>query len=439
LSTTNTRLRGMAAVAALGLAAALAACGSSGGGGGSSGAFDPSANVKGQSITVLLPYAVPGKILDQFTKKTGVKVTFNTAGWDAIHSKLIVANEAQSNIADVTEFDWSFTGQFASAGWYEPLENALDRTVVKDLGSTDKPFMDSAGHLYAACYSNDFRMVTYNRKQFAAAGLSSFPTTFKGLDAANAKIKQAGSAPWPMSIPMAATEGGVTPWYLLTLAMGGQLFDKNNQPVFAKPGSPSLKALEYEIAALKKGYVAPGSVTTDDTPAFDNFAAGQAATLLASSPGNLPTANDPSQSKIAGDAAGAVMPGISGPGASFGLPEGLGIPVTSSHKDAALAFINWWETPKVQEEMYEKAGFLPCGSAAIQGLSKSGKLQSGAAISAQLKNVVPLFPAGAPKWYAQFSSDAQGLINSALKGDTSPQDALKQLSSQASQLASGSQ
>jgi multiple sugar transport system substrate-binding protein len=132
------------------------------------------------------------------------------------------------------------------------------------------------------------------------------------------------------------------------------------------------------------------------------------------------------------------MPGVSGPGASFGLPEGLGIPVTSSHKDAALAFINWWETPKVQEEMYEKAGFLPCGSAAIQGLSKAGKLQSGAAISAQLKNVVPLFPAGAPKWYAQFSSDAQGLINSALKGDMSPQDALKQLSSQASQLASGS-
>jgi multiple sugar transport system substrate-binding protein len=132
------------------------------------------------------------------------------------------------------------------------------------------------------------------------------------------------------------------------------------------------------------------------------------------------------------------MPGVSGPGASFGLPEGLGIPVTSSHKDAALAFINWWETPKVQEEMYEKAGFLPCGSSAVQALSRSGKLQSGAAISAELKHVVPLFPAGAPKWYAKFSSDAQGLINSALKGDMSPQDALKQLSSQASQLASGS-
>jgi multiple sugar transport system substrate-binding protein len=433
--TTKTMLRTIGAVAALGLTVAVAACG----GGGSSGGFNPNAKVRGQTITVLLPYKVPASILDQFTKETGVKVTYNTAGWDAIHSKLIVSNEAQSNIADVTEFDWSFTGQFASAGWYEPLEKALDPSVIKDLGNTDKPFMDSAGHLYAACYSNDFRMVNYNKKLLAAAGVSKFPTTFKGLEKANAKIKQSGAVQYPMSIPMAATEGGVTPWYLFTLAMGGQLFDQNNKPVFDKPGSPALKALQFEIDAVKKGYVPPGSVTTDDGPAFDNFAAGQEAILPASSPGNLPTANDPSQSKIAGDAEGALLPGVNRPGGSFGLPEGLGIPVTSSHKDAALAFINWWETPNVQVEMYEKAGFLPCGTSGVNKLSGSGKLQSGAAISAELKHVEPLFPSGAPKWYAQFSSDAQGLINSAVKGDTSPASALSQLSSQTSQLASGGQ
>src|SRR4051794_4004804 len=272
LITTKMRLRAIGAFAALGLTVVLAACGSSGG---SSGGFGPNAKIKGQTITVLIPYKVPSSILDQFTAKTGVNVTFNTAGWDAIHSKLIVANEAQTNIADVTEFDWSFTGQFASAGWYEPLEKSLDPSVVKDLGNTDKPFMDASGHLYAACYSNDFRMVNYNKKLFAAAGISKFPTTFSGLDAANAKIKQSGAVQYPMSIPMAATEGGVTPWYLFTLALGGQLFDKNDKPVFGEPGAPALKALQWEIDAVKKGYVPPGAVTTDDGPAFDNFAAGQ--------------------------------------------------------------------------------------------------------------------------------------------------------------------
>ncbi len=417
----------------------LTACGSSGGGSGSSSGFDKNADIAGQTISVLIPYKVPSSILDEFTKQYGVKVDFNTAGFDAIHSKLIVANEAQTNIADVTEFDWSFTGQFAAAGWYQPLEDGLDASVAKDLGNTDKPFMDSAGHLYAACYSNDFRMSVYNKKLFQEAGIAKFPETFKELAAVNKKLKSSGVVQYPMAIAMAATEGGVTPWYLLTLAMGGQLFDNNNQPLFGDPGSPAAKALQFEVDAVKNGDVPAGEVTTDDGPAFDAFTSGQAAIQLASSPGNLPTANDASQSKIAGDAEGALVPGVNGPGASFGLPEGLGIPVTSAHKDAAVAFINWWESTKIQEQMYEKAGFLPCGTSGVDALSKAGQLQSGPAISAELKKVEPLFPSGAPKWYAQFSSDAQGLINAAIKGDMSVPDALKQLSDQTTQLAQGTQ
>lgn len=439
LTTKGGRARSIAALALTTMTVALTACGGGGDSTGSSGSFDPNADLSGQKITVLLPYKVPSSVLDQFTQETGVDVTFNTAGWDAIHSKLIVANQAQTNIADVTEFDWSFTGQFASAGWNVPLEDGLDPAVAKDLGNTDKPFMDSNGHLYAACYSNDFRMSIYNKAMFDQAGIAKFPATFDELDATNQKLKSSGGVQYPMSIAMAATEGGVTPWYLLTLAMGGQLFDENNQPVFGDPNSPALKALQWEIDQVKNGNVAPGAVTTDDGPAFDAFTAGQTALQVASSPGNLPTANDASQSKIAGSAEGALVPGETGPGASFGLPEGLGIPITSEHKDAALAFINWWEKPDVQAEMYEKAGFLPCGSSAIDALSKSGKLQSGDAISAELNNVSPLFPGGAPKWYSQFSSAAQGLINSAIKGDTSASDALSQLSDQTAELAQAGQ
>ena len=39
----------------------------------------------------------------------------------------------------------------------------------------------------------------------------------------------------------------------------------------------------------------------------------------------------------------------------------------------------------------------------------------------------PLFPGGAPIWYSQFSSDAQGLLNAAVKGQMSVSDALNQL------------
>src|SRR5579864_4167992 len=167
----------------------LSACGSSSGGGSTSGSgsgsttfkFNPNAKISGQHITVLLPYAVPQSILNQFTQQTGVKLTFVTAGWDNVKAKLIVANTASTYIADVTEFDWSLTGQFGGSGWYVPLEQGLGPQMISDLSNVNKAF-DTNGHTYAACYSNDYRLSIYNTKDFAAAGITSWPTTFSALE-----------------------------------------------------------------------------------------------------------------------------------------------------------------------------------------------------------------------------------------------------------------
>ena len=205
---------------------------------------------------MLVPYVMPQKLLNQFTAETGVNVNYVRTGWDATHNKLIVANTAKTYIADVAEFDWSFTGQFAGAGWVEPLDNLLPAKTLADLKNTDAAFV-SGGKTYAACYSNDFRMSMYNKQMFAKAGITSFPATFDEL-ATDIQKLQASGVKYPLQIPMAATEGGITPWYLLTLAMGGQLFDQNLKPVFQTPGSGGYKALQWEADAVKNGWVSPG-------------------------------------------------------------------------------------------------------------------------------------------------------------------------------------
>jgi multiple sugar transport system substrate-binding protein len=386
-------------------------------------------DIRGQTITVLVPYRVPPEIISSFTKATGVKVNYVVTGWDATHSKLVVANTARTYIADVAEFDWSFTGQFAGAKWVEPLDDLLPKALLADLASTDAAFK-SGGKTYAACFSNDFRISLYNKKMFAKAGITAFPKTLTELGAAADKLKAVG-VKYPLSIPMGATEGGVTPWYLLTLAHGGQLFDKNFKPAFTKPGSAGYKALQWEALAVKKGWVSPGAVSLDDAASFDRFTAGQTAIVLATGPGNLVTANDPKESTIAGQAAAALVPGVNGPGASFGLPEGLSIPVTARHKVAAAAFIAWWQKSANAISIYKKEGNLPCGASVIKQLAASGQLAGGKVLAQELKLVKPLFPQGAPVWYSQFSSDAQGLINAAVKGQTSVGDALSQLASKA--------
>src|SRR4051794_8830480 len=411
------------------LASAAAACGggSSSSTSGSSGAASES--IKGQSITVLVPYKMPQKLLDQFTAETGVKVDYVVTGWDATHNKLLVANQAQSYIADVAEFDWSFTGQFAGAQWVEPLDGLVSASTLDDLKSTDAAFI-SGGKTYAACYSNDFRVSMYNTKMFEKAGITEFPQTFDELGQDVAKLKASG-VQYPLSIPMAATEGGVTPWYLLTLAMGGQLFDDQLAPTFSDSSSSGYQALQWEADAVKNGWVSPGSVSMDDAVAFDKFTAGETAIVLATGPGNMATANDKSESNIAGDAALGLVPGVDGPGASFGLPEGLSIPVTAKHKAAAAAFIEWWERPENAIAIYKTQGSLPCGASTTKQPASGGELQGGAGRNPELPPVSPLLSAGAPIWYSQFSSDAQGLLNAAVKGQMSVSDALDQLASKA--------
>ena len=65
---------------------------------------------------------------------------------------------------------------------------------------------------------------------------------------------------------------------------------------------------------------------------------------------------------------------MTGPEASFGLPEGLSIPVTAKHKDAAAAFIEWWQKPANAISIYKKEGNLPCGASVIKQLAASGEL-----------------------------------------------------------------
>ena len=429
ISKLRTALAAFAGVAVLG----LAACG---GDDSSSSGFsdtDPS-ELEGTEIKVLMPYKVPEEMLTRFTDETGIDVQYNTSAWDGVASKLVVANQAGTYIADVTEFDWSFTGQFGGNGWVEPLQDVLDPKLLDDLGNTKASFT-SDGNLYAACYSNDFRISLFNSALFKQAGLDGFPETFDDLDQALDTLKAKGVADSPMTMPMSATEGSVTPWYLLTLAMGGQLFDENNQPVFNEPDSAGVKALQWQVDALNNGWVSPGSVTLDDGPSFERFTSGAAAVNIAGSPGNLPEANDPKASSIAGDAEAGLVPGETGPGGSFGLQEGFAIPTTAENKDGAKVFIDWMLKPENQVELYTGAGFLPCGKAALDDLAQSGDLQGGDVVTEEVNHLQPLFPGGAPKWYSQFSTEAQGLLNAAWKGDLPVQDALDQLADKATELA----
>src|SRR5215475_15556545 len=95
---------------------------------------DDAKPLAGKSITVLLPSPQGATIAAEFEKATGIHVDLQTLSWDDIRPKLVTALIAGTAPADVTEFDWSWTGQFSAADWYVPLNGLIDADTVSDIG-----------------------------------------------------------------------------------------------------------------------------------------------------------------------------------------------------------------------------------------------------------------------------------------------------------------
>jgi multiple sugar transport system substrate-binding protein len=408
----------MAAVAAIVLSAALPA------------GAQAAVPLTGETVTVLLPpwATLPKDMTDRFTAQTGIKLSLQTLGWDEIRTKIITASIAGSPPADVTEIDWSWVGQFGSSGWYAPLNTSVDAATTKDLPATSIFTYDKK--LIGIPYNNDYRLLIFNRQQLSAAGIAQPPKTLAELLADAKTIKEKGVAKFPIALPFSATEGTSTAWYLLTKAFGGDLFDNNLKPLFTSPDSAGYKALAWEIDALKDGLVDPASTGLKDVEVQELFKNGQASFDVAGWAGNLSVYTDPSKSKVASAAEGALMPTVSGKTRTFGLPEAVGIPVASTHKKAAEVFIHWFVAPENQMESYTALGNLPTRTSVLKSLDDSGKLASGKALLAQAAVVEPLFKQGTPGWYPQFSSAVSTAINQAAKGQLTVDAAIKQIAAQ---------
>ena len=159
----------------------------------------PGPDISGQTINVLMPpwANLPQELLDEFTAETGVNLNYTVAEWDAIRDKIAVAGAAGPELADVTEFDWSWTGQYGRTGWFEPLEGRIDTSDMVNNGA-----FTLGDHMYGACYNNDYRIYLYNSKMLTDAGIAEPPTTFDELLADARTLKEKGIVEYPLLFPL---------------------------------------------------------------------------------------------------------------------------------------------------------------------------------------------------------------------------------------------
>jgi ABC-type glycerol-3-phosphate transport system substrate-binding protein len=437
-------LRQSRASVVVGALSGLALLGTACSGGGTSA----SSATKGVKINVALAIPAPPKAsLDAFTKATGITVNWTNIDWDSLQTKIAAGATAKTYFADATDVDWSRVGQLGKLNWFYPMESYID---TKSL-TGDMPQLASftlGGHVIGIPFDASFLVTTVNKKMFTKAGVSKMPTTMDQYTQDLKQVKAKGGVQYPLNIPFAAAEGLSTYWYQTTAAFGGTILDGQGKPQFATPGSPGYKAAQWMIDALKQGLVPPGNINVSDSQGQQTLMAqGQVASTFGDYSGNVGSLYDvPSSSKVVHQVDYLATPGVTGPGPNMSNPDGIGIPRTAKYPAAAAKFIEWFTSAANQADFAGingpdkalKSYNFPSRLTAVDQLATKGKLIKGSALSAMLKSSArPVFPAGAPAWYPQFSNAVYTNLHSAATGSLSVDAAIKAIAGTANRLASG--
>ena len=383
-------------------------------------------SLAGTTITVLLPPwgEIPADKLVEFEDATGIKVNMEVAGWDEIHDKIVIAAAANTAVADVVEVDWSWVGEFKSTGWFTPLN-----PYVTDEMNQDIPLIKTftaGGNVLAIPYSNDFRIGTYNKAQFDKAGITDAPITWDELIADMVKIKEAGEVEYPLGFPLSISEGTTTNFILMTISRSGALF--NEDGTLNQENSLATFQLINDGVFVQK-IIDPNNLVMTDQEIGTQFYQGKQSVIFAG-PNSLDDSNNPEKSEIVGDVARLVIPGREGVrSATFGLPEGIGIPTSSTNKEAAWKFIEWVVSPEGAKVIADAQGLLPPRTSVFSDYVSQGKYAEGDTLLEQINYNGTFAPqSGTPSWYPKFSLAVQDTVNKVASGSMTPEDAVASLS-----------
>jgi len=433
-----TRRAGAVALLA-GLITLGAACGS--------GSTSSTGTSSSKSITVAVAYPAPPKaLLDQFTKQTGIKVTWVNIGWDDLQAKIAAAMSANTYFADAADVDWSKVGEYEKTGWFEPLNKWFNVAGLRP----DMPQLDtfiSDNKLMGLPFDSSFLVTTVNKNDFAKAGVTTMPTTLAAWTADLQKVGKANGMASPLDIQLATAEGLSTCWYQMTAAFGGQVLTAQDAPAFTSPGSPGYQAMSWIVNAYKSGLVPKGNINTTDYQGFTTeMAKNRVAAVMCDYSGSVGSIyNVPASSSVVNQTEYIPTPGATGVGKNVANPDGIGIPKTAKNVAGAVKFIQWFTDTENQATWAGLKGPknvvstfpLPARLSSFNLLINHGNSNGVSQLESIIKtHAQPPFPNGAPPWYVQFSAAVQTNIHQAATGQETVAQAVQAIANQVNALKS---
>jgi multiple sugar transport system substrate-binding protein len=208
--------------------------------------------------------------IKQFRKQhPDVTVSLRDTSWFDYHD-VMATRLAGGNSPDIAYSSDHWLREWVAAGWIAPLDEHFTRfkSYQKEWAPYALEGMTLDGKLYGLPYYADLVTFIYNEDLVRKAGFKSAPKTWQEVAKQANAMKKKGLVKYPINIPLKKDD----PWlieifYSMVYGRGGHMFDKDDNPVFNKPGSPALQTLSWLRDAMRTSKIfnpaAPESAEPD--------------------------------------------------------------------------------------------------------------------------------------------------------------------------------
>lgn len=356
-----------------------------------------------------------------------VKVNLEFVPYEALHDKIVAARGAGGNGYDVVLFDAIWPAEFSR---YDLLQDVSSRIAADEREKIFPGAMNTVvyqGKTLGMPWILDTKYLYYNKAMLDKAGIKTPPASWQQVMDDAKVLKDKGIVKYPLVWSWSQAEALVCDYTTLVSGFGGSFY-QNGKLDFSMPAS--LKAVTLMKTSLDQGLSNPASreyLEEDVRKAFSN---GDAAFAL-NWTYMYNMANDPKQSKVAGDVGIVPAPGDTPdkPGAVNGS-MGLGIAKASQHPEEAWQYIHYLTSQPVQDK-YAKLS-LPVWKASYQDPAVAKGQESLIAAADKSLNVMLSRPETAD--YSRLSNTLQQQLQSVLQGKATPDVALKAVDTSAARL-----
>ncbi|WP_431074521.1 extracellular solute-binding protein [Microbacterium phyllosphaerae] len=368
-------IKKLATFGAIGIVSALAlsACSGSAGAGNAGAPSDgkvPEVDGSGETLTV---WVMDGdytpdtldEINKRFTEETGAEVNLQKQTWDGITTKVTTAL-ATDTPPDVIDMGNTQIASYAANG------GLLDLTAYQEDLAQGQTWLDGLvdpatidGSLYGVPGFAGARAVIYNKKMWAAAGVTEVPTTYDELTAALDKVAAANAQTpdfSPFYLPGQYFYAGMQ---FVWDAGGDIASEKDGEWTSGFGSDEALEGLEA-FKEFQNTYSTAASATLDTFEPNQGqiFADGKTSAILNTNTGAILKINP----DLEPDLGSFPFPGLSGEAQPVMLGgSDWAIPVKSQNSDLALNWVKIAASPEVQKDfVFGVDGWIPNSTEGIE-------------------------------------------------------------------------